>query len=118
MTHRLREERSKWDYRIGFDDESGERYWLPITDLALRYLLNYWRVADGVNPSEAAGRLHRILTDGRAVFLRVGLTRPFGELFRCFVQVTGVHTAPDYLDGKCHADFAPREDLPPVIVPF
>src|SRR5215213_3627468 len=119
LAHRWREERSKWDYRIGFDDESEERFWLPVTDLALRYFLDRRRVADHIGPIEAADAAFRLLNDGRTVFLRIGLTRPFGDFDRCFVQVTGVYTIPDYLDGKCHADFAPSlEDESPVVVPF
>ena len=51
------------------------------------------------------------------VFLRLGLTRPWEEHpDRCQLQVNGVYTFPDYLDGRCFADFIeqPRE----VEVPF
>ena len=119
LTYRWREERARWDYRIEFDDESREWFRLPVTDLALRYLLDHRRVVDALSPDRAASDVGRTLSDGRHVYLRVGLTRPFGDLSPCYVQVTGVHTIPDYLDGKCHADLAPREqDDPPVVVPF
>jgi len=26
---------------------------------------------------------------------------------RCYVQITGVYSFPDYLSGRCFADFAP-----------
>lgn len=119
LTYRWRDERAKWDYRIEFDDESRQRFRLPVTDLALRYHLENRRRVDAVSPDRAALDVFRSLIDGRQVFLRIGLTRPFGDQARCYVQVTGVHTIPDYLNGRCHADLAPSEaDEPPIVVPF
>jgi hypothetical protein len=37
------------------------------------------------------------------VWLRVGVTRPYEGW--CWLQVTGIYTFPDYLNGKCFADF-------------
>ena len=39
---------------------------------------------------------------------------------RCHLQITGVYSFPDYLDGKCFADFSPkpRNATPDVEMPF
>lgn len=43
----------------------------------------------------------------RDLLLRVGLARGWAEFpDRCYLQVTGVCTFPDYLDGRCFADLA------------
>lgn len=41
------------------------------------------------------------------VYLRVGLARGFGdaEVRRCHLQINGVYAFPDYLGGRCFADF-------------
>jgi hypothetical protein len=56
--------------------------------------------------SEAAKRLTAALQSAQ-VFLRIGLARGW-EKFpdRCYLQVTGVYSFPDYLGGRCFADFA------------
>jgi hypothetical protein len=97
----------KWDYRLLFFDASGEQYSLSATDLALRYLLDHLRTDKRYTPDKAAG----VLADyfNRAtVYLRIGLARGWERHpDRCYLQVTGVHTFPDYLRGKCFADFSP-----------
>jgi ATP-dependent DNA helicase RecQ len=41
------------------------------------------------------------------VVLRIGLTRHWDAYpDRCFLQITGIHTFPDYLEGQTFADFA------------
>lgn len=92
---------------------------LSVTDLAFRYLLDHWRDIEQLKPGAATNRLRQLLTDGRNVYLRLGLSRPFGDdKTRCYLQFTGVHTLPDYLGGRCHADLRPATELPPVDVPF
>jgi hypothetical protein len=119
VIYRWRPERSKWEYRLIFDDAEGDRFQLSVTDLAIRYLLDHWRLEERVTPKDAANRLQHNLRDGRDIYLRLGLTRPFGDEPRCYLQVTGVHTVPDYLDGRCHADFYRGDESErPVIVPF
>jgi hypothetical protein len=97
----------KWDYRLRFTDPAGESYSLSVTDLAFRYLLDHLRDHKGYAPEGAS----KLLTDyfNRAkVYLRLGLSRGWERHpDRCYLQITGVHTFPDYLRGKCFADFAP-----------
>lgn len=96
----------KWKYRLGFVDGEGFTYWLTVTDLAWRYFNDYER-RKGRSPGEiAAARTSSLKSSD--VFLRVGLARGW-EVYpdRCFLQITGVYSFPDYLDGRTFADFAP-----------
>jgi hypothetical protein len=98
----------KWDYRIVFEDESGRRYTLSVTDLAFRYYLDHQRDRQGVPPGPAAQRLAAALRGAERLYLRVGLARGYGERSeRCHLQVNGVFSFPDYLDGRCFADLSP-----------
>ena len=102
----------KWDYRLSFTDSAGEGYNLSVTDLAFRYLLDNARVRKGVAPEESVKQLTAFLQKSQ-VFLRIGLSRNWEKHpDRCFLQITGVHTYPDYLRGRCFADLAlTRQEL-------
>lgn len=94
----------RWDYRISFTDSKGESYSLGVTDLAFRYLLDNARVRQNVAPEDATGHLTAFFQKAH-VFLRIGLSRNWEKHpDRCFLQITGVHTFPDYLKGRCFAD--------------
>ncbi len=96
---------SKWDYRLGFDDGKGTNYKLGVTDLAWRYFLDHQR-ANGHMPHEISAELTSLL-QARGVYLRIGLARGWDKYpGRCYLQITGVHTFPDYLKGLTFADFA------------
>lgn len=97
----------RWQYRLSFTDQSGQHYHLPVTDLAFRMYLDYLRDQRGVSPMSVAHRLTTILQKN-PVFLRIGLARGWERHpDRCYVQITGVYSFPDYLSGRCFADFAP-----------
>lgn len=97
----------KWDYRISFVDRTGTGYNLPVVDLAFRSFIDLLREGDGLTPDEAADVLTLSLREYQ-VYLRIGLARGWSDYpDRCYVQVTGVHSFPDYLDGLCFADFRP-----------
>jgi len=69
-------------------------------------------------PEEGADYLHEVdypevmkrewFVKGSEVFLRIGLARGW-DMYpdRCFLQITGIYSFPDYLDGRTFADFAP-----------
>lgn len=104
-------------YRLQFTDEAGEHFQLPVTDLAYRMYLDALLVREGFTPSAAARQVRDRLTAADEVFLRLGLTRPWEEHpDRCQLQVNGVYTFPDYLDGRCFADFIEQPEE--VEVPF
>jgi hypothetical protein len=97
----------RWQYRLGFTDQSGQPYRLPVTDLAFRSYLDYLRDRRVVPPMSVAHRLTTILQKN-PVFLRIGLARGWERHpDRCYVQITGVYSFPDYLSGRCFADFTP-----------
>jgi hypothetical protein len=97
----------KWKYRIGFVDGEGFTYWLTVTDLAWRYFHDDQR-AKSRKPEEIAARVTSSLKSSN-VFLRIGLARGWDKFpDRCYIQITGVYTFPDYLEGRTFADFAPH----------
>jgi hypothetical protein len=100
---------SKWQYRIGFVDSEGTSYRLTVTDLAWRYYHDHQRET-GQSPQDITSELAAILKSSQ-VYLRIGLARGWAKFpDRCFIQVTGVYTFPDYLGGRTFADFAPKSD--------
>lgn len=106
----------KWDYRLAFRDGVGAAYELAVTDLAFRAFLDWLRLNAEIPAILAAQRLTNALRAADRVFLRLGLTRGDWEehLGRCFLQVTGVYSFPDYLDGRGYADFFPPSVEPPL----
>ena len=100
-------EDGKWDYRIAFVDQSGTQYRLAVTDLSFRHYCDYQRLRGRSLEEITSDIEHRL--HSATVFLRIGLARGW-EKFpdRCYLQITGIHTFPDYLEGRCFADF----DLP------
>jgi hypothetical protein len=98
----------RWEGRINFVDQSGSIYRLKVTDLSFGYFLNYLRMSKGQNCDEISNYLTQQLQKSE-VFLRIGLARPTWEKHPhcCFLQINGVYTFPDYLQGRCFADFRP-----------
>ena len=101
-----------WDYRMIFHDRAGASYRLKITDLTWHFYCDSLR-DENLGPQEIANELTTVL-HSREIFLRIGLARGW-EKFpdRCFLQITGVYTFPDYLDGKNFADLAPARSFRP-----
>lgn len=99
----------KWDYRIKFIDRAGGCYRLGVTDLAFQVYLDYLRETQGIDCDSIGYRLEKQLQNGD-VFLRIGLARPTWSKrpHCCFLQINGVYSFPDYLGGKCFADFLPN----------
>ncbi len=106
--HEFSQDNKKWKYRIGFVDHAQATYWLTVTDLAWRYFHDQQR-QNGRDPADIAGEMTMLLKS-REVLLRIGLARGWEEHpDRCYIQLTGVYTFPDYLAGKTFADFAPKD---------
>ena len=89
--------------RIDFEDASGEVHTrFPVNDLAFRRMFSRL-MENRQTKSRAADSLMSKLRQADRTYLRVGLARPtrigrYPET--CWVQVTGVYTFPDYLDGR------------------
>jgi hypothetical protein len=99
---------NKWQYRLRFEDHDGAAYRLTVTDLSWRYYCDFQRT-HGNSPQQIADSLLRSL-QASEVYLRVGLARGWDKFpERCYLQLTGVHTFPDYLEGRTFADFASRD---------
>lgn len=98
-------------YRIAFTDAEGESYQLAVTDLAFRYYMDDLTSTKRLSPQKASAQMKTLLNEA-AVFLRIGLARHWEKHpDRCYLQITGVHTFPDYLEGRCYADFPQAHHL-------
>lgn len=103
--HCFQRDGGRWDYRLGFTDQAGRRYDLAVVDLAFRCFLNCLRRKRGYSGEQAARRLTSVLSRAR-LYLRLGLARRWAKYpDRCYLQITGVYSFPDYLGGRCFADF-------------
>lgn len=91
------------DYRVWFRDQAGTSNRLSITDLSFRYWVDSLVRKFGGSFQETNRTLGTVFQRDREVWLRIGLTRPYRvpdrETECCYLQVTGIHTIPDYLDG-------------------
>ena len=77
-------------------------------DLTWRYFHDQQRL-NGRAPGDIASEMTALLKS-KEVLLRIGLARGWEEHpDRCYIQLTGVYTFPDYLEGKTFADFTPKE---------
>lgn len=93
-----------WKYRLGFIDGAGVSYRLTVTDLTWRYYNDDQR-NKGCTPGQISSSLTSILKT-RTVYLRVGLARGWVKFpDRCYIQLTGVYTFPDYCEGRTFAEF-------------
>lgn len=96
-------------YRLSFRDISRNIFDCPISDLAFRELCYKEVKRDGHLRSSVSGELTNTLKSVDRMYLRLGLARPFRKSEvdepRCYLQVTGIYTFPDYLQGKTFADF-------------
>jgi hypothetical protein len=97
-----------WDYRITFTEQNGSSYRLKIVDLTWQYYCDSLR--DETNtPKEIADSLTKDL-ENRQIYLRIGLARGWQKFpERCYLQITGIHTFPDYLNGKNFSHFSRKE---------
>lgn len=96
-----------WDYRLWFYDRVDTFYRLKITDLTWQYYCSSLRGPE-VDQAKIAANLTQIVKS-RKVYLRLGLARGWKEFpNRCYLQITGIYTFPDYLEGKTFLDFKPK----------
>lgn len=104
-------EGKKGKYTLSFIDAAGEKFYqIPVTDLSLRYYLEYLHTQGRMRPRQIRELMEQKLAKAE-IWLRLGLTRPYqksdGDQKWCYIQVTGLYTFPDYLEGHCFADFRP-----------
>jgi len=83
----------------------GRRYCRPASDLTLWNRCYYQVRRRGNDPNKVAQELVSIFQKAERMYLRLGLARPWEEDNKCWLQVTGIYTFPDYLSGKTFIDF-------------
>jgi hypothetical protein len=94
--------------RLRFATREENGFWdLPIVDLALWGWIN--QVAATRSLASAQAAIDALLRRGGETYLRIGLARGFSnpdwDGKRCYLQVIGIHTAYDYLEGRSWTDF-------------
>lgn len=95
--------------RLTFVDQAGFEFNRPVSDLTLWDRCFSLVRRQGHSPTEVERELISLLQNADRLYIRLGLARPWepeddgGE--KCWLQVTGVYTFPDYLNGECFADF-------------
>ena len=107
---KLLEWSGKLRYRLSFIDNTDFAYDnIPVSDLAFREL-SYTEVRkQNRSPVTVSEQITSLLTSADCLYLRLGLARPWinpntGKV-GCWMQVTGIYSFPDYLEGKSFADF-------------
>lgn len=91
------------DYRLSFVDWSGNIFEsIKVNDLNLRCYVDFLHHHENFSMEEISAKLELDFQQS-SICLRVGVTRPYEGW--CWLQVTGIYTFPDYLKGKCFADF-------------
>jgi len=102
-------ERGNWECHITFTDQAGIEYKLPVTDLSFRYYLDFLRDQENQSTGSIGLQIQQIVNHPTTIF-RIGLARGFNPdpeqpQNRCYLQIIGVYSFPDYLEGSCFADF-------------
>jgi hypothetical protein len=93
-------------YRIAFTDAANKYYALTVTDLCFRNYLDHLQYRIKMTPLEASINLKEKLQTSR-LFFRIGLARGDWVKFpgRCYLQINGVYSFPNYYDNLPLADF-------------
>jgi hypothetical protein len=95
-----------WSHRLGFYDRAGQFYLLKITDLTWNAYCDSLRTFER-QPKDIALSLTQLLKS-RRVYLRIGLSRKWAKFpDRCYLQINGLYTFPEYLPGRTFADLRP-----------
>ena len=93
----------KFRYALHFSDDHGASYEnIPVTDLALRACARA-SFLEGASAPAVSESLTAQLNAADSLFLRVGLGRRYKG--RYWLQVNGIYSFPDFLQGRCFADF-------------
>jgi len=106
----LREWSGERRYRLLFTDRTGGQYNnITISDLAFRQFCDV-ELDRRSSLLSASRQITDLLKNVDRLYLRLGLARPWAPSdgssnLRCWMQVTGIYTFPDYLGGKSFADF-------------
>jgi len=95
--------------RLRFKDNTGHVFDCPTSDLTLWNLCYSSIKRQRREREELSSEIIGLWQSADCIYLRLGLARPFrisaSSEPRCYLQVTGVYSFPDYLKGKSFADF-------------
>lgn len=99
-------------YSISFRDNSGKQYCMNITELSFRYYVKHL-IRQGYNYFPKISEMIEEKLVNCDIYLRIGLGRRWHPdnsqpKNRCYLFITGLYSFPDYLEGKCFADFQER----------
>lgn len=101
--HIREKESGGFRFSLSFLDDRDEAYQnIPVTDLALRE----WAYAGLRREADARALAHELTASLNAadeVHLRLGLGREYEGKY--WLQVNGIYSFPDWLEGRCFADF-------------
>jgi len=94
---------------IVFCDQEGVKYRFSITDLSFQYYVSQY-LSENHNDFTGISNIILEKLENSETFLRIGLGRAWAPdessaQNRCYVFITGIYSFPDYLGGKCFADF-------------
>ena len=107
-----RESNGELRYRVLFRNEVGAYNRLSVSDLTFRLWADHVRRSHEGSIEHVNQVLRELFRPSINVWLRIGLARPkqFESHAKpvCYLQVTGIHTLPDYLDGAAWYDFRQR----------
>jgi hypothetical protein len=91
--------------RITFVDNNNHTYCRPASDLTLWNRCYFQVKKQSKNHIKIAEELVTLFQNSKRLYLRLGLARAWEKDNKCWLQVTGIYTFPDYLQGKTFADF-------------
>jgi hypothetical protein len=92
--------------RLTIKDGNHREYDLPISDLAFKSYCFHKVKKEGVDSKALANHLSAQFGGASQIYLRIGLARSWEEHpERCYMQVTGIYTFSDYLEGRTFADY-------------
>lgn len=105
----LPEWEGKLKYKLSFKDGTNQMFDRPISDLTFRELCYKKIKRDNHYRLDVSYEFISIFNKADRVYIRLGLARPWiqpgSNEPKCYLQVTGIYTFPDYLNGKTFADF-------------
>ncbi len=89
---------SCWDFRLSFTDQTETEYRIKIVDLSFQTFVDYKRICQNLSCEQIQTFILDQIFNQPEVFLRIGLARGWANYpDRCYLQITGVYTFPDYL---------------------
>jgi hypothetical protein len=96
----------RWDYRLKFIDESDHEYRLKVVDLTFQFFIDYLRIYKKMPVEKIDEFVNSKIFGHEDIYLRVGLARGWDKFpERCFLQITGLHTFPDYVGKRSFQEY-------------